>query len=111
MDSGEHLEPVRPRKSSTKKFSTSYLRGAADAFRPPLFCLTETTHLNTTAAKMLNRSLSLMTVLTFVLLAPLSGCSDPVPTSVTEDADQAAIDAWKAKEAAIADEGMEEMEE
>lgn len=40
----------------------------------------------------------------------LSGCSDPKPTSVTEDADQAAIDAYKEMEAKIQSETETEME-
>ncbi|WP_182869039.1 hypothetical protein [Stieleria mannarensis] len=57
------------------------------------------------------RSLLLIVVAAVSFSFSLGGCSESKPTSVTEDADQAAIDAYKEMEKQIELETMGEMEE
>ncbi len=56
------------------------------------------------------RSLLFLVAATFCGAVSLSGCSSQKPASVTEDADQAAIDAYKELEAKLEQETMGQME-
>ncbi|WP_147867572.1 hypothetical protein [Stieleria maiorica] len=57
------------------------------------------------------RSLLLCVAATVSLSLTLGGCAESKPTSVTQDADQAAIDAYKEMEKQIESETMSEMAE